>query len=450
MRFVIVGGDAAGMSAASRAKRRRPEMEIIVLEQSRDVSYSACGMPYNIADPGCDMSVLVVREAEIFREKQGIDVRLGHRAERIDPAARTVTGRAEDGTPFTLSYDHLLLATGARAIMPDLPGFDLPGVFSLKSLEDGRCIKAFLGQQPVSRAVILGMGYIALEMTEALRTRGIEVAMVKPGPEFLPWLDRALVPPLAAELETHDVVVHLGHCAERIEQTPTGLELVAGELRLGADIVLSAVGVQPNSELARDAGLSLGPGGAILVDRVGRTSDPNIHAAGDCATAYHVVTGRPAWIPLALIANRAGWAVADDICGSPTVLEGIAGTTVFKLFDLEIARSGLTAREATEAGFHPVTESIITRSKAHGQPGAGEIHAHVVGDDASGRLLGAQLVGPPGSSVHRIFAVAVALLAQLSVAQFAQADLAYAPPFGPVWDPLLTASNQLQRKLSCT
>jgi NADPH-dependent 2,4-dienoyl-CoA reductase/sulfur reductase-like enzyme len=448
MQFVIIGGDAAGMSAASRAKRRCPQMAVTVLEKTRDVSYSACGMPYNIADPSRPIDTLVVRRAEVFREKQDIDLRTGHCATRIDPAARQVSGTTLQGATFTVAYDRLLIATGAEAVIPDLPGFDRPGVFALKSLEDGRRIKAFLAQKAVRQAVIIGMGYIALEMVESLHHRGIATAMVKPRPDLLPWLDRELAAMVAEELAAHGVACHPGHAVERIDATTDGLVVVCDDLRLPADVVIVGVGVRPNSKLAGDAGLALGVDNAIAVDRIFRTADPCIYAAGDCAEAFHVVSGRNTWSPLALIANRAGWAVADAVCGDDSENQGVAGTAVFKVFDLEVARTGLNPQEATAAGFAPAAVTITSRSKAHGQPGSSAVRVQMVGDMPSGRLLGVQIVGPLGSAAHRINAAAVALHARLSVAQFSQTDLAYAPPFGPVWDPLLTAANQLLKKLS--
>jgi NADPH-dependent 2,4-dienoyl-CoA reductase/sulfur reductase-like enzyme len=211
-------------------------------------------------------------------------------------------------------------------------------------------------------------------------------------------------------------------------------------------MVLAAIGVAPNSEMAAAAGLDLGPGRAIAVDRGMQSSVPGIYAAGDCADAFHVVTGQRVYIPLALRANRAGWAAADNACGGSTELEGIAGTAVFKVFRLEVARTGLTVDEAAAAGFDPVSVVVTTSSRAHAHPGAGKIHVHLVGDRGSGRLLGAQMVGTEGAA-HRINAAAVALHAKMTVAGFAQTDLSYAPPFGPVWDPLLTAANQLVKKL---
>ncbi len=446
MHFVIVGGDAAGMSAASRARRLVPDMEVTVLEQTGDVSYSACNMPYNIADPQRDMDDLVVRTAGEFRRRHGIDVRLHHRVTVVDVAGSRVLGRDADGVDFQVSFDRLLIATGASPRMPDLPGVDLPGVMALKRLADGRAIKEFLRRHVVKRVAILGMGYIAMEMAEALRRRDISVAMVKPRSRLLPWLESGLADRVAQSLAQNGVDLHMDRTVERIDRDDGGLRVVAGDLRLSVDMVLVAMGVRPNSELAAAAGLDLGPAGAIAVDRGLRTSTASIYAAGDCADAFHVVSGQRVWIPLALRANRAGWAVADGVAGRPADLSGIAGTAVFKVFDLEVARTGLTGAEAEQTGFEPRTVTITSETRSGLYPGAEPILVHLVGDRPSGRLLGAQMVARE-SAAHRINAAAVALHAGMTVADFLQCDLAYAPPFGGVWDPLLVAANQLIKEL---
>ncbi len=446
MRFVIVGGDAAGMSAASRAKRRMPSAEVTVFEQGYDVSYSACGMPYSIADPERSMQELVVREARAFREKQGVNVQLGCRVEGIDPGKGLVYGVTQDGESFERSYDKLLLATGASAIRPELPGFDLPGVEVLKSLEHGRRIKDYLARNRVRRAILVGMGYINLEMAESLRTLGIDVAMVKPGPELLPWMDRSLAGRVQEELDQNGIELYPGWRIQRIESRAERLHVLCEEGALSGDFVLVGVGVQPNSQLAVDAGLELGPEGSIAADRTMRTSDPNIFAAGDCADAYHVVTGGKTFIPLALRANRSGWAAGDNACGGDVRLDGVAGTSVFRVLGLEVAATGINSDQAREHGFDPAGVSIQSRSRAHGHPGSRTIRVFLTGDRRSGRLLGAQMVGGEGVA-HRINAVAVALHAGMDVEAFSQTDLAYAPPFGPVWDPLLTAARQLLKKL---
>jgi NADPH-dependent 2,4-dienoyl-CoA reductase/sulfur reductase-like enzyme len=443
MRFVIIGGDAAGMSAASRVRRRNPDFEVVVLEQTRDVSYSACGMPYNLANPNREMEDLVVRQAHVFRSKQGIDLRLEHRVEKLDPKARKVMGAGPNGQDFELKYDRLLLATGAKPVIPDLAGMDLPGITPLKNLEDGRRIKNLVARG-AKKAVILGMGYVGLECAEALRERGVEVEMIKPGPDFLPWLDRDLASEVETEVLENGVKLHCG-------QTITGIEpdlklSISGKDPIQTDMVLVAVGVVPLSGLAKEARLEMGPSESISVDRALYTSDPNILAAGDCADAYHVVTGKKTWIPLALRANRAGWAAADNAEKPSVFLPGVAGTAVFRVFKMEVARTGLTEKEAMDAGFNPASVTIRTNSRAHAHPGASSIHVHMVGDKDSGRLLGVQMVGKEGVA-HRINAPAVALHGRMTVAQYAQSDLAYAPPFGPTWDPTLVAANQLLKRL---
>ena len=446
MKFVIIGGDAAGMSAASRSKRNNPDLDVMVLEKSRDVSYSACGMPYNIADPQREMDDLVVRQASVFREKQGIQLLTEHEARAIDPKKRVVAGISRELGEFEYGYDQLLIATGATPIIPDLPGFDLPGVVALKNLEDGRNIKRHLGTKDSKKVIIIGMGYIALEMAEALRARNIQVDMVKPRPRFLPWMEADMTPVIKAEIEQQGVQLYPGYEIERIEKAGNRLKVFGPDLILKGDMVLVAIGIKPNSLLAAEAGIELSVENSISVDRMLKTSDERIYAAGDCADAYHVVTDQKTWIPLALRANRAGWAVADNVCGRSVQLQGIAGTAVFRVFNFEVARTGLNTEEAQVAGFDPAGATIKTRSRAHAHPGASPIWVHLVGDKKSGRLLGVQMVGREGVA-HRINAPAVALHNQMTVEQFSQSDLAYAPPFGPTWDPMLVAANQLMKKM---
>jgi NADPH-dependent 2,4-dienoyl-CoA reductase/sulfur reductase-like enzyme len=446
MKFLIIGGDAAGMSAASRAKRNMPDMDVTVLEKTDDVSYSACGMPYNIADAGRKIEDLVVRPAKIFREKQGINLFTGHLVQSIYPADKKIFGISATGQSFSFPYDKLLIATGATPITLDIPGNNLPGVMVLKSLGDGRNIKTYIEKNNVRNAIIIGMGYIALEMCETLWARSIHVDMIKPGPIFLPWMDAELSDPVRREIEGHNVKMYLGYNVESIESSGGRLKVLCSHISLDTDMVLFAIGVTPNSEIAQKAGIKLGAKNSIAVDRTLKTSDDDIYAAGDCADAFHVVTGQNNWIPLALRANRAGWAVADAICGNPIELHGICGTAVFKVFDFEVARTGINEKEAEKFGFIPVSETVKTRSRAHAHPGSSDIWIHMVADKKTGRLLGVQMVGKEGVA-HRINSVAVALHNRMTVEHFAQTDLAYAPPFGPVWDPLLTAANQMLKKI---
>jgi NADPH-dependent 2,4-dienoyl-CoA reductase/sulfur reductase-like enzyme len=403
-------------------------------------------MPYNIADPRRGIEDLIVRSADVFRKKQGIDLLTGHPVSHLDRKGKTVAGTTLEGKPFDATYDKLLIATGATPIMPDVSGSDLPGVMALKTLGDGRRIKNFITQQNAKQVVIIGMGYIALEMCESFRSLGLEVSMVKPNLRFLPWLEENLAAVVKETVTSNAVKVHTGHSVQRIEQSDTGYRVVCRDLTLDCNMVLVGIGVTPNSKIAAAADLELGPQASIAVDRTLKTSDEDIYAAGDCADAFHVVTGQKTWIPLALRANRAGWAVADNVCGKKAQLPGVAGSAVFKVFDMQVAITGLNLEQAQQAGFDPVENMIKTQSKGHDHPGAATIWINMIGDRKTGRLLGVQMVGREGVA-HRINAPAVALHGHMTVAQFSQTDLAYAPPFGPTWDPCLTAANQLLKRL---
>ena len=259
MKFVIIGGDAAGMSAASRAKRNMPDLDITVFEQSNDVSYSACGMPYNIADPQRKLDDLVVRHAQIFRNKQNIDLRLRHCVKSIDPKKKIVSGTIADNRSFEMEYDFLLIATGASPIIPDIPGIKLSGVMCLKSLEHGRKIKEFIVEKDVKKTIIIGMGYIALEMAEALRSRGIEVAIVKPRPIFLPWMPKELSDIVKREIEENGLGVNLGNNITGIEKNDGSLKVVCDKRVLEGQMIIVAIGIKANSMLAAKALLPAKP-----------------------------------------------------------------------------------------------------------------------------------------------------------------------------------------------
>ena len=389
---------------------------------------------------------MVVRHAQVFRDKQGINLLTGHCVEKVNADQQTVAGSTADGKDFEFPYDRLLIATGSSAIRPDIPGVDLPGVFVLKDLDDGRKIKSFLKNNKVKKAIIIGMGYVALEMCESLVNLDIAVDMVKPNPVFMPWLEPSMAAVVKDGLESKGVGVYAGHVVDRIQTSSAGMQVVGPDLNLAGDMVLVGVGVKPNSRVAGSAGLGLSIAKSIAVDRSLKTSAKNIYAAGDCADAFHVVTDAKTWIPLALLANRAGWAAADNVIGQNATIEGVAGTAVFRVFDYEVARTGLNLKQAREAGFEPVENMIQSSSRAHSYASGHPIWVNMIGDKKSGRLLGVQMVGTEGVA-HRINAPAVALHNRMTVAQYSQTDLAYAPPFGPTWDPTLTAANQLLKKL---
>ncbi len=447
MKFVIIGGDAAGMSAASKAKRVDKYVDVVVLEKTFDVSYSACGMPYNIADPDRLIDDLIVRTPEVFREEQGIDLRLGHEVLRIDPKEKMIEGRLNDRDDFQIKYDKLLIATGARARKLTIPGHDAPGVLVLRSLQDGRRLKSYIEEHEVRSALIIGSGYIGLEMAEALHDRDIKVFLTDIRTELAPWMPHEMANLIKEELESKGAELLLGKEICELRSVDGSIEVIFRDSELKVDLVLVGVGVEPCSELASEAGLELGPYRSIAVDEYLHTSNPDIFAAGDCSDAFHAITGVRVWIPLALRANRAGWAAGENIFSDSVLLPGVLGTSVFKVMDYEVARTGFSLGEAAIAGFDPVEELIRSRSKAHGHPNNQFVYVHLVADRNSRRLLGANIVGKEGAA-HRIDALAVALHTGMTVDAFFNCDLAYAPPFSPVWDPMLTAARQLQKKIA--
>jgi len=447
MRIVIIGGDAAGMSAASQARRVDPGAEVLVLEMTTDVSYGACGLPYKLPD-GKEMEDLNIISAERFRRERGIDLRLSHRVSAIDTAAHKVRGESPEG-PFELRYDKLIIATGAEVSRPPIPGLEAlwgDGAYPLKTLEDGRVLKAALARRPRS-AVVIGGGYIGLEATENLREQGLEVTIVEALPHILPFLPAELRDKVYAEAQAHGVAVHLQTRVEGLERDPGGmirLQTSAGDLK--AEVVLVATGVRPSSKIAADAGIELGAARSIAVNELLETSAADVYGAGDCADARHGLTGKSAWIPLALRANRAGKLAGGNALGRRDAAPPVMGTAVFKFFGLQIGRTGLTEEEAREAGFEPVSTAINASTRAKYYGGGGKLGVWLLADKKSRRLLGGAMVGPEGAA-HRIDTVVACLHAGLTVDQLYAMDLGYAPPFGPSWSPLLTCASQLQKKL---
>jgi NADPH-dependent 2,4-dienoyl-CoA reductase/sulfur reductase-like enzyme len=462
---VVVGGDAAGMSAASKLKREAPDREVVVFERGRWVSYGACGLPYYVKGAVESLDDLVsVTEAE-FREERDVDLRTGHEVTAIDRSVRTVTVDGPDGT-FEQPYEDLLVATGARAVRPPLSGIDLDGVFTLHDMESAADVRRWLGlDAPGSRragaatataevvaesgsAAVVGGGYIGVEMAEALDTHGLDVHLF----EMLPHTLAPFGAETAATVEDHlrekGVTLHLETAVDALVGEDHVEGVATGDETVPADLAIVGVGVAPNAELAANAGIERGPTGAIATDEYGRTNDDHVYAAGDCAEATNVVTGDPDHVPLALTANRAGRAIGATLAGDPTPVGKTAGTAGLKAFDVEVARTGVVDEEtAREAGFDPVSVTITTESRAHYYPGGGETQVTIVGDRENGRVLGASMVGPENVA-KRVDTVVAALSTEMTARELSTLDLSYAPPFSPVWDPVLTAAKVLDGKLS--
>lgn len=447
-RLVVVGGVAAGMSAASRARRLRPDIEIVVFERGGDVSYGSCLLPYFIAGLIENRDSLVRVTADSFRNERHIDVRLNTEVTSVDRVGRTVCFRGPEGDG-EMSFDALVLATGAAAVKPPLPGIDMPGVATLRTLADGESLRADLESSAVKNATVVGAGYIGLEMAEALSSRGAAVTVIELLPTVLSTFDPNMSEFVERELHDRGVIVRKGVGVEGFEPRDGGSRLgyvVAGGQRLEADLALVSVGVRPAVGLASAAGLELGRTGAIKVDARQVTSEPSILAAGDCAEAQHIVTGRPVWIPLGTTANKQGKLAGENAVGGSARFGGVAGTNIAKVFGLEAAQTGLTEHAASEEGLTAAAVTIRSVTKAHAYPGAGEIRVKLVFEPDGGRLVGGQIIGKEGAG-KRIDTVAAALHAKMTVADLAEVDMSYAPPFSPVWDPVAMAALQASKKV---
>jgi NADPH-dependent 2,4-dienoyl-CoA reductase/sulfur reductase-like enzyme len=438
-RLVVIGGDAAGMTAASTVRRARPDAEIVVLEKGGRTSYAACGIPYLVAGEVADVEDLVARSPEEFREK-GIDVRLGATATAIDLNARTVEARDEGGASTVIGFDQLMIGTGARPMVPDWPGVDLPHVSVAHTLPDASRLDALATGATGGEAVIVGGGYIGLEMAEALMARGIHVTILDIAPQLLRNIDAEMADRVLAAATRQGVEVLLERNITAV--TPTHVQTEEGDIP--ADVVVLALGVIPNGELAAAAGIATGIRGAISVDDHQRTSADGVFAAGDCCESWHRVTGRPTWIALGTVANKAARVAGVNLSGGDASYGGVLGTAITRLGDTEIARTGLTAIEAADAGLDAVATDIEALTRARYLAEAGPIAVRLVHERGTGRLLGGQIVGGEGAG-KRIDTIATALWAGMSVADMVDLDLAYAPPFSPVWDPVNTAARQAVR-----
>jgi NADPH-dependent 2,4-dienoyl-CoA reductase/sulfur reductase-like enzyme len=448
-RLIVVGGDAAGMTAASQARRRRgpDELEILVFERGNETSYSACGIPYWVGEVVEERDQLVVRTPEEFREKQGIDARIRHEVVRIDTAARTVRVRdLATGAETDHGYDQLLLATGASPVRPDLPGIHGPGVFGVQTLDDGQAVIDHLAglDRDRKRAVVVGAGYIGLEMAEAFVTRGMEVHVVERSERPMNTIDPDLGDRIAAAMDGMGIDLRLSTGVEAIHHDEDGVlrAVRTSEGELAADVVVLGTGAAPNADLARDAGIPVGAEtGGVVVDVRQRTPVEGVWAAGDCAEVHHLVSRRPDAIALGTIANKTGRVAGINLGGGYATFPGVLGTAITKVCGLEIARTGLGEAEARAAGYEPVCVSVESSTTAGYWPTSEPITIKVLAERHTGRLLGAQIVGEAGSG-KRIDVLATALWNEMTVADLLHVDLSYAPPFSPVWDPVSIAARK--------
>jgi NADPH-dependent 2,4-dienoyl-CoA reductase/sulfur reductase-like enzyme len=440
-RVVVVGGVAGGASAAAKAKRENPELEVVVYEKSGWVSYGACGLPYVLSGEIPRLEKLVARTPEEFR-KQGVMVHTRHEVVDIDPSLKTLTVFDHtEGRTFQDRYDHLVLATGARPTIPPIPGTEQAGVFTLRNMEDGEALlKALEGAR---RAAILGAGYIGLEVAEAFRKRGLEVTLLEAKDRPLPHWDPEVGALLKEELERHGVEVWTGVRVTALRGSGRVEAVETSEGVVPTDLVLIATGIRPNVELAQAMGVALGPTGALATDERMRTNLEGVYAAGDVAESFYQVLKRPYWLPLGDVANKHGRTAGAVIAGKEARFHGVAGTAIFKAFGLAVATMGLSLEAALKEGYAAKKVFIKSRDGAHYYPGSQPLFVELVYEEGTERLLGGAVVAF-GHGALRIDALAALLARGGTVEDLLALDLAYAPPFSPVWDPLPIAAQEVR------
>lgn len=448
-KLIVIGGTAAGLSAASKAKRVRPDMEIEVFEKSGYISYGACGLPYFVGGMIEQPEELVSLTVDQMTHKRGIPTHIHHEVTQIDRKQKRVTVKNLDsGEKSTHAYDKLVVATGARPIRPRIPGIEADGIYYLRTVEDGIRLKHVVRSSDKKCAAIVGGGFIGLEVAEEMALSGVEVHVFEQLERLLPFLEESFSETVLKTLTVHGVTVHLGKRIEEIiteSGTAVGIKAADGKT-VSTDFILMSIGVVPNSELAKDAGLELGIRGTIAVNDEMQTSDPFIWACGDCVQMKNRITGQPTYVPLGTTANKQGRIAGDNIAGAHETFKGVLGSMVTKVFDLYIATTGLSLQQAKEAGYEAVSSVITKGDRASYYPGSRDNRICLILDKKSGRLLGAQGIGSE-SVAGRINVFATAITCGMTVAEINELDLVYAPPVAPVYDPILIAASQAMKKV---
>ncbi|MFJ4438197.1 FAD-dependent oxidoreductase [Streptomyces sp. NPDC088923] len=445
-RLVVIGGDATGMAAASQARRLKgpDELEIIAFERGRHTSYSACGIPYWVGGDVAGPEDLVARTPEEHRARD-IDLRTGTEVTELDVEGRRVRARELDsGGEYWTSYDKLVIATGAAPLRPDLPGIDAPGVHGVQTLDDGERLLATLRRARGKRAVVVGAGYIGVEMAEALIRRGYEVTVVNHAPRPMTTLDPDMGALVDEAMRGMGITMVNGTAVTALGTGHDGHvnAVRTDEAEYPADVVVLGLGVRPQTDLARAAGLPLGPAGGLLTDLAMRVrGHEEIFAGGDCVEVLDLLAGRTRHIALGTHANKHGQVIGSNIGGGYATFPGVVGTAVSKVCELEIGRTGLRERDAAAAGYQFVSVTIESTSRAGYYPEATPMTVKMLAERVTGRLLGTQIVGREGAG-KRVDIAAVALTAGMTVEQMTALDLGYAPPFSPVWDPVLVAARK--------
>jgi len=460
-KILVIGGVAAGTSAASKAKRIDPDADVKIIQDERVVSYGACGIPYVIEGIVSDFQELIERSADIFKKEYQIDVITNTRAQRIDRDKKEVyTIDLQNRVETIYEYDSLVIATGARAIIPNIKGVDQTDgddIFLIRNYEDGLKIYDSKKAKNASTCVVVGAGLVGLEMIEAFTKRKarrkMDITVVEMSDHVLPtMLDKNMAKIVQRELESNGVKVITGEQVEEIVGNSISRDDNVKTIKtntnrqIDTDFILLGTGVRPNSEIAKDTGIELGYANAIKVNDYMRTNIPDIFSAGDCATARSYITNENMYIPLGTTANRQGRVAGENAAGGDARFRGIAGSAITKVFDLYIGKTGLTKQEALNYGFDPIEEEIESVTRAGYYPDSKPIWIKIVADRKSGRILGSQIVGGEGVK-ERIDLIALALLLKADLRDLSSYDACYVPPASPVWEPLNIAASQTAKQL---
>ncbi len=448
--LIIIGGVAAGMKAAAKARREFPAMKITVVTDEPYISYAGCGMPYFIGDIIKDSKKLILREPLYFKNMHNITVLTRHQATAIHTRTKQVQVKdLEKNSDLTLGYDKLIIATGAQPIVPPLPGVSLGNIFTLRTVNDALKIKACVDSGRVKNAVIVGGGLIGMEMAENLTLRGIKVSVIELLDQILPPLDKDMALLVQKHVMEKGVAVITSDGVKSFEGNSHGAvtTVITGRQQLPADMVILSIGIRPNTKLALDAGIEICASRAIKVNDRMETNVPDVYAVGDCAESVHLVTGKPAWIPLGSTAAKMGRVAAINVTGGNDTFQGVLGTLIVKVFELNVGKVGLSEREAMKEGFEVESAIVPAGDKSHYYTETKDILIKLIADKTTKKLLGAEIVGE-GVVDKRIDIIATALTFGATVDQISKLDLAYAPPYAMSMDAIIVAANVLGNKLS--
>ena len=443
-KIIVIGGDAAGMSAASKIRREQPDFEIIVFEKSEFTSYSACGIPYFISGKVEELEELVVRSPAEFIKKYNIKVNILHEVLEVDTDNNKVlVHNYNDKTQFWETYDELLIATGGKAFCPPVKNNNVNGIFGIQTLHHGKKVADFIEAHKPKTAVIIGGGYIGLEMAEALILKEIKVTIINRSAEVMNTLD----PDMGKKV--HEVLRNLGvtiYNSESLayfeEKDGKVISVVSDKKTIKADLVILGMGTAPNTSFLKNSKIKLSDNGAVKVNRKQQTNVKNVYAAGDCATTRNLVSKKPFYIALGTVANKTGLVAGTNMAGLELKFPGVVATAVCKICVYEIGRTGLLETECKSLKMDFVSTTIKSKTRAHYYPEAKDIWVKLIAEKTTGKLLGGQIIGEEGAA-KRIDVLATALHSKLTLQNIIDLDLSYAPPFSPVWDPVQTAARKL-------